>query len=71
MPSLKCDDAEYLFVAYGSSARIAQKAVELGREKGIKVGLLRPITLFPYPKKQLFDLADQVKGNFYLLISIQ
>jgi len=59
---IKCDDAEYLFVAYGSSARIAQKAVELGREKGIKVGLLRPITLFPYPKKQLFDLADQVKG---------
>jgi len=59
---INCDDAEYLFVAYGSSARIAQKAVELGREKGIKVGLLRPITLFPYPKKQLFDLADQVKG---------
>ena len=59
---IKCDDAEYLFVAYGSSARIAQKAVELGRKKGIKVGLLRPITLFPYPKKQLFDLADQVKG---------
>ena len=59
---INCDDAEYLFVAYGSSARIAQKAVELGRDKGIKVGLLRPITLFPYPKKQLFDLADQVKG---------
>ena len=59
---IMCDDAEYLFVAYGSSARIAQKAVELGRKKGIKVGLLRPITLFPYPKKQLFDLADQVKG---------
>ncbi|MCB0485627.1 MAG: 3-methyl-2-oxobutanoate dehydrogenase subunit VorB [Flavobacteriaceae bacterium] len=57
-----CEDAEYLFVAYGSSARIALKAVELAREKGIKAGLLRPITLFPFPKKQLFDLADQVKG---------
>jgi 2-oxoglutarate ferredoxin oxidoreductase subunit alpha len=57
-----CDDAEYLFVAYGSSSRIAQKAVQLGREKGIKVGLLRPITLFPFPKQQLFELADQVKG---------
>ena len=57
-----CEDAEYLFVAYGSSARIAQKAVQLAREKGIKAGLLRPITLFPFPKKQLFDLADQVKG---------
>lgn len=57
-----CEDAEYLFVAYGSSARIALKAVELAREKGIKAGLLRPITLFPFPKKQLFELADQVKG---------
>jgi 2-oxoglutarate ferredoxin oxidoreductase subunit alpha len=57
-----CDDAEYLIVAYGSSARISQKAVELAREKGLKVGLLRPITLFPYPKKELFELADQVKG---------
>jgi 2-oxoglutarate ferredoxin oxidoreductase subunit alpha len=59
---INCDDAEYLIVAYGSSARIAQKAVEIAREKGIKVGLLRPITLFPFPKKQLFELADQVKG---------
>ncbi len=59
---IQCDDAEYLIVAYGSSARISQKAVELARDKGIKVGLLRPITLFPYPKKELFELADQVKG---------
>ena len=59
---IQCDDAEYLFVAYGSSSRIAQKAVHLGRKKGIKVGLLRPITLFPFPKQQLFELADQVKG---------
>ena len=56
------EDAEYLFVAYGSSARICQKAVQMARAKGIKAGLLRPITLFPYPKKVLFDLADQVKG---------
>ena len=59
---INCDDAEYLIVAYGSSARISQKAVELGRAKGIKVGLLRPITLFPYPKQALFELANQVKG---------
>jgi 2-oxoglutarate ferredoxin oxidoreductase subunit alpha len=59
---IQCDDAEYLIVAYGSSARIAQKTVELAREKGIKVGLLRPITLFPFPKQQLLELADQVKG---------
>ena len=57
-----CDDAEYLIVAYGSSARIAQKTVQLGREKGIKIGLLRPITLFPFPKKPINQLADQVEG---------
>jgi len=57
-----CDDAEYLIVAYGSSARIAQKAVELARAKGIKDGLLRPITLYPFPKNQLLELADQVHG---------
>ena len=59
---INCDDAEYLIVAYGSSARISQKTVELARAKGIKLGLLRPITLFPYPKQALFELADQVKG---------
>ncbi|MCX6294659.1 MAG: 3-methyl-2-oxobutanoate dehydrogenase subunit VorB [Bacteroidetes bacterium] len=59
---IQCDDAEYLFVAYGSSARICQKAVLLGRERGIKVGLLRPITLFPFPTIELAKLAKQVKG---------
>ncbi len=57
-----CDDAEYLIVAFGSSARISQKAVEDARKEGIKVGLLRPITLFPFPTKRLRQLADQVKG---------
>ncbi len=57
-----CDDAEYLFIAYGSSARIAQKAMQLCRDKGIKVGLLRPITLFPFPEKEINELAGQVKG---------
>lgn len=57
-----CDDAEYLLVAYGSSARICQKTVELAREKGIKLGLLRPITLFPFPSAILNHFADKVKG---------
>ncbi|ALO14029.1 2-oxoglutarate oxidoreductase subunit KorA [Salinivirga cyanobacteriivorans] len=56
------DDAEYLLVAYGSSSRICMKAVEMARDKGIKVGLLRPITLYPFPNKELNSLADQVKG---------
>ncbi len=59
---IETEDAEYLFVAFGSSSRIAMKAVKLARQEGIKVGLLRPITLFPFPEKRLFELKDQVKG---------
>ncbi len=59
---IQCDDADYLLVAFGSSARICQKAVDLAREKGIKVGLLRPITLFPFPKKPIAALSKRVKG---------
>lgn len=57
-----CEDAEYLIVAYGSSARICQKSVEIAREKGIKVGMLRPITLYPFPVKPIQKYAEQVKG---------
>ena len=60
---LQCEDAEYVIVAYGSSARIAQKSIQLAREAGIKVGLLRPITLWPFPKKQILELiGNGVKG---------
>lgn len=55
------DDAEILLVAFGLSARICQKVVDLGREKGIKIGLLRPITLYPFPYKQIAELADKVE----------
>jgi 2-oxoglutarate/2-oxoacid ferredoxin oxidoreductase subunit alpha len=57
----QCEDAEYLLVAYGTSARVCQKSVELAREQGIKAGLLRPITLFPFPSKRLNKLADTVR----------
>jgi 2-oxoglutarate/2-oxoacid ferredoxin oxidoreductase subunit alpha len=57
----QCEDAEYLLVAYGTSARVCQKSVELAREQGIKAGLLRPITLFPFPSKKINKLADKVK----------
>ena len=57
----QCEDADYLLVAYGTSARVCQKAVQLAREQGIKAGLLRPITLFPFPSKRIRVLADQVK----------
>ena len=57
-----CEDAEYLLVAYGTSARVSQKAVQILRGEGIKVGLLRPITLFPFPTKRIYELAGKVKG---------
>jgi 2-oxoglutarate/2-oxoacid ferredoxin oxidoreductase subunit alpha len=60
--TINCDDAEFVIVAYGSSARICQKAVDLARAKGIKVGLFRPITLWPFPSKELNALSKKVKG---------
>jgi 2-oxoglutarate ferredoxin oxidoreductase subunit alpha len=59
---IDCQDAEYLLVAYGSSARICQKAVQLARKQGIKAGLLRPITLYPFPTQYLREMTARVKG---------
>ncbi len=58
----QCEDAEYLFVAFGSCARITRKAMEMARKKGIKVGLIRPQTLYPFPAAAIHKLAKQVKG---------
>ncbi len=58
----KADDAEYLVVAYGAASRIAQNAIDEARSQGIKVGLIRPITLWPFPKKVLREAADKVKA---------
>jgi len=57
-----CEDADYAFIAFGTSARICQKAMQLAREEGIKVGLMRPITLFPFPKKIVKLMTERVKG---------
>jgi 2-oxoglutarate ferredoxin oxidoreductase subunit alpha len=56
------DDAEFLIVAYGLAARVAQGAVEMARARGIRAGLLRPITLFPYPSAAIAELAERVRG---------
>jgi len=58
----KTEDADYLIVAFGSAARIALKAIELCRQKGIRVGMLRPITLWPFPSKRIAELAERMKG---------
>lgn len=59
---VKCDDADYLLVAFGSAARICLKSIELARKEGIKVGLLRPITLWPFPTEILHAYGGKVKG---------
>lgn len=56
------DDAEYMIVAFGSAARIAEKAIEMARAEGIKVGLFRPITLWPFPTNEIAAVAAKVKG---------
>ena len=58
----QCDDADYLIVAFGSAARIAEKSVELCRDQGIKVGLFRPITLWPFPTEEISTMAKGRKG---------
>ena len=58
----QCEDAEYLLVAFGSSARICQKVVENARAEGLKLGLLRPITLWPFPSAAIARYVGQVKG---------
>jgi 2-oxoisovalerate ferredoxin oxidoreductase alpha subunit len=53
------DDADIVLVSYGISSRIARSAVDKSREKGLKVGLLRPITLSPFPTDRIKELADK------------
>ena len=60
--TLDCDDADYIIVSFGSAARIAQKSIEIAREEGIKVGLFRPITLWPFPSKAIAEMARGKKG---------
>ncbi len=56
------EDADYVIVAFGSAARIAEKALELAHEEGLKVGLFRPITLWPFPQKELAEAAQGKRG---------
>lgn len=53
------EDADIVLVAYGISSRVAQSAVDVARADGTKVGLLRPITLFPFPSERIYELAER------------
>jgi 2-oxoglutarate/2-oxoacid ferredoxin oxidoreductase subunit alpha len=56
------DDAEMLVTGFGTAGRIAYTAVEMAREKGMKVGLFRPQTIWPFPEDRLSELADEVRS---------
>lgn len=56
------DDAEVCVVSCGITARVSRNAILEARQKGIKVGMIRPITLWPFPKKPLAAAADKVKS---------
>ena len=62
------DDADIVLVSYGISSRIARSAVDKSREKGLKVGLLRPITLSPFPTDRIKELAD--KGVSFISVEM-
>lgn len=63
-----CDDADIIIVAFGAAARIARNAVRAAREQGIKAGLFRPITLWPFPVDALEKTIDHAKG--YLTVEM-
>ncbi len=57
------DDAEIVAIGYGSSSRVIRSAIDIARERGIKLGMLRPITLFPFPVDEIAELANRgLKG---------
>ena len=67
--SMQTDDAELLLVSYGSMARLASEVVTRLRKKGIKAGLLRPITLWPFPYSPIRKLTDRVRFFFVVEMS--
>ena len=65
----RTEDADFIIVAYGTIARIAMSAVNMLREQGIKAGLIRPITLWPFPAKTIQRYADQAEAYFTVEMS--
>ena len=58
----KMDDAEFAVLSFGGAARTAYEAVDMARAEGLKVGFFRPITIWPFPEKEVKELAGKVKG---------
>ncbi len=60
--SQSIEDCDYLIIAFGSMARICQKSIELASDLGVKIGLIRPITLWPFPTEIIAEVGKRVKG---------
>lgn len=67
---LHTEDAELILTGYGTSARVCKSAVALARKEGLKVGLLRPITVWPFPKKEFAKLAEKTKHFLVVEMSL-
>ncbi|MBO5454784.1 MAG: 3-methyl-2-oxobutanoate dehydrogenase subunit VorB [Clostridia bacterium] len=66
----RMEDAEICIVAFGVASRVSQNAIDKARQEGIKVGMIRPITLWPFPKKVLNEAADKVKAFISVELSM-
>jgi 2-oxoglutarate ferredoxin oxidoreductase subunit alpha len=64
------EDAEYALIAYGTSSRVCRSAVDKARAEGIKLGLIRPITVWPFPTKAIREAASRVKGFLVVEMSL-
>lgn len=64
------EDADFVVIAYGATSRISKSAVSEARKKGIKVGLLRPITLWPFPTEKIYELSKQAKKMLVIEMSM-
>ena len=64
------DDADICIVAFGIAARVSKNAIDAARAEGIKVGMIRPITLWPFPKKPLLEAADKVNSFISVELSM-
>ena len=65
-----CDDADIVVVGFGIAARVAKNAVKAAREKGVRAGMFRPITLWPFPKKALFERSKTAKAFISVELSM-
>lgn len=66
----KLDDAEEVIVSYGVTSRVCKKVVDLAREEGIKMGLLRPITLWPFPTGKIDELAGLDRVKYFISVEM-